>query len=269
MKGNPSFGRRTVGRLLVLALFAASAALAQSTSQAELTAQTQRASQTQTFESAAGPVNFTPLIHASTLITAGSQVIYVDPAQLPSTAGLPSADMILITDIHPDHMDQTTISALSKPATLVWGPTAVANEAKTTTTISNGETKSWGKWTIEAIPMYNLTRPQPDKPLHPKGRGNGYVLTYGGKRFYFSGDTENIPEMRDLKSIDVAFVCMNLPSTMTPEEAAEAVKAFRPKVVIPYHYRSRVPNSGVDGFKKAMEGSGIEVRVLDWYPKSF
>ena len=113
-------------------------------------------------------------------------------------------------------------------------------------------------WTIEAIPAYNLKRgPAPGKLFHDKGRGNGYVLTYGGKRFYFSGDTEGVPEMRALKNIDVAFVCMNLPYTMPPEEAADAVKAFHPKVVIPYHYRG----SDLTVFQKALEGTGIEVRV--------
>ena len=112
--------------------------------------------------------------------------------------------------------------------------------------------------------MYNLVRgPEAGKLYHDKGRGNGYVLTYGGKRVLFSGDTENIPEMRALKNIDVAFVCMNLPYTMTPEEAADGVLAFHPKVVIPYHYRQ----SDVSAFQKKLEGSGIEVRLLEWYPK--
>ena len=111
--------------------------------------------------------------------------------------------------------------------------------------------------------MYNLTRgPQPGKLYHDKGRGNGYVLTYGGKRFYFSGDTEGIPEMRALKGIDVAFVCMNLPYTMTAEEAADAVRAFHPKVVYPYHYRG----TDTQAFAKALEGSGIVVRLRNWYP---
>ena len=134
--------------------------------------------------------------------------------------------------------------------------------------ISNGDTKKWDKWTVEAIPMYNMTRgPEAGKYFHDKGRGNGYVLTYGGKRFYISGDTEAIPEMKALKNIDVAFVCMNLPYTMPAEEAADAVKAFHPKVVIPYHYRGQ-PSGDVNGFKQRLEGSGIEVRLLDWYPKA-
>lgn len=227
------------------------------------------APQTQVFQTSAGPVKITPIIHASTLIEADNQIIYVDPARLPSTAGLPPADMILISDIHGDHMDPAAISALSKPTTVVWAPPAVAKTVTTSTVISNGETKSWGKWTIEAIPMYNIVRgPEPGKFYHDKGRGNGYVLTYGGKRFYFSGDTENIPEMRALKNIDVAFVCMNLPNTMSPEEAADAVKAFHPRIAIPYHYRSARENSDITVFEKALEGTGIEVRLLNWYPNA-
>jgi len=116
--------------------------------------------------------------------------------------------------------------------------------------------------------MYNMTRgPAAGKYFHDKGRGNGYVLTYEGKRFYISGDTEAIPEMKALKNIDVAFVCMNLPYTMPADEAADAVKAFHPKVVIPYHYNGN-PSGDVNLFKQKLEGSGIEVRLLEWYPKA-
>jgi L-ascorbate metabolism protein UlaG (beta-lactamase superfamily) len=224
----------------------------------------QTARPTQTFETSAGPVKITPIYHASTLIEAGGKTIYLDPAKPANFAGLPPADLILITDIHGDHMDPASISAVSKSGTAIWAPPAVVKTVTTASPISNGETKSWGAWTIEAIPMYNLTRgPASGKLYHDKGRGNGYVLTYGGKRFYFSGDTEGIPEMRALKNIDVAFVCMNLPYTMPPDEAADAVKAFHPKIVIPYHYRG----SDLAVFQKGLEGTGIEVRVLDWYPK--
>ena len=218
----------------------------------------------ETFDTSAGPVKITPIYHASTLIQAGGKVIYLDPAKPANVSGLPPADLILITDIHGDHMDPNLISAVSKSGTEFMAPAAVAKTVTQASVISNGETKKWDGWTIEAIPMYNLTRgPAPGKLYHDKGRGNGYVLTYGGKRFYFSGDTENIPEMRALKNIDVAFVCMNLPYTMPPEEAAEAVKAFHPRVVIPYHYKG----SDLSVFQKALEGTGIEVRLLDWYPK--
>jgi len=219
----------------------------------------------QTFQTSAGPVKITPVYHASLEIEAGGKVIILDPAKPASFAGLPQADLILISDIHGDHMDPDMIKTVSKDGTEIIAPPAVVKTVTTATPISNGETKKWGGWTIEAIPMYNLTRgPAPGKLFHDKGRGNGYVLTYGGKRFYFSGDTENIPEMRALKNIDVAFVCMNLPYTMTPEEAAEAVKAFHPKVVIPYHYKGQ--DTAV--FQKALEGTGIEVRLVDFYPKA-
>lgn len=220
--------------------------------------------ETQVFETSAGPVKITPLYHASTLIEAGGKVIYLDPAKPAKLAGLPKADLILITDIHGDHMDPDSIKEISKADTEIISSAAVAQTVTTAKPIANGETKTWQSWTIEAIPAYNIKRgPAPGKLFHDKGRGNGYVLTYGGKRFYFSGDTEGVPEMRALKNIDVAFVCMNLPYTMPPEEAADAVKAFHPKVVIPYHYRG----SDLSVFEKALQGTGIEVRRLEWYPK--
>src|ERR1700679_2720080 len=222
------------------------------------------AAQTQIFPTSAGAVKITPLYHASTLIEAGGKIIYLDPTKPAKFSGLPKADLILITDIHSDHMDPESIKEISKPGTEIFAPPPVVQTVTTAKPIANGETKIWQAWTIEAIAAYNIKRgPEAGKLFHDKGRGNGYVLTYGGKRFYFSGDTENIPEMRALKNIDVAFVCMNLPYTMTPDEAAEAVKAFHPKIAIPYHYRG----SDITVFAKDLEGSGIEVRLLDWYPK--
>jgi L-ascorbate metabolism protein UlaG (beta-lactamase superfamily) len=224
----------------------------------------QTARPTQTFETSAGPVKITPIFHASTLIEAGGKAIYLDPAKPADFSGLPPADLILITDIHGDHMDPAAVSAVSKSGTEIIAPAAVAQTITTAKKLANGEKTTWDKWSIEAIPMYNVTRgPEAGKLYHDKGRGNGYVLTYGGKRFYFSGDTEAIPEMRALKNIDVAFVCMNLPYTMTPEEAADGVLAFHPQIVIPYHYRQ----SDLSVFQKKLGGSGIEVRILDWYPK--
>jgi L-ascorbate metabolism protein UlaG (beta-lactamase superfamily) len=218
----------------------------------------------QIFPTSAGDVRITPLNHASTLIEAAGKTIYLDPAKPVKFAGLPKADLILITDIHGDHMDPAAIAEITTAGTETLAPPAVVATVTAAKPIANGETKTWKNWTIEAIPAYNLTRgPSPGKLFHDKGRGNGYVLTYGGKRFYFSGDTEGVPEMRALKNIDVAFVCMNLPYTMPPEEAAEAVKAFHPKIVIPYHYRG----SDLAVFKKSLEGTGIEVRLLDWYPQ--
>lgn len=230
-----------------------------------ISANAQTGRQTQDFKTSKGTVKITPIYHAALLIQAGGKNIYLDPAKPADVTGLPQADLILITDIHGDHMDPNLVSKLSKAGTEVMAPPAVVKTITNASPISNGETKEWNGWKIEAIPMYNIKRgPAPGQLYHPKGRGNGYVLTYGGERFYFSGDTENIPEMRALKNIDVAFVCMNLPYTMPPDEAAEAVKAFHPKVVIPYHYHG----SDLSVFKKDLEGTGIDVRLLEWYPKT-
>lgn len=243
------------------ALFTLCCALA---SMVRMTGLVHAAAEPQIFPTSAGSVKITPLNHASTLIEAGGKVIYLDPAKPVKFSGLPKADLILITDIHGDHMDPDSIKDVSKSDTEIFAAPAVVQTVTSAKPIANGETKTWQGWTIEAIPAYNLKRgPAPGKLFHDKGRGNGYVLTYGGKRFYFSGDTEGVPEMRALKNIDVAFVCMNLPYTMPPEEAADAVKAFHPKIVIPYHYRG----SDLSVFQKALEGTGIEVRLLDWYPK--
>lgn len=211
------------------------------------------------FPTSSGNLQLTPIQHASLMIKAGGKVMYIDPAQ-GSYDGLPQADYILITDIHGDHMSPALVAKLKKADTVILAPKAVAASVPGTKVISNGETQTIGPFQVEAIPMYNL---KPDS-FHPKGRGNGYIVTYGGKRFYFSGDTEGTPEMRALKNIDVAFVCMNLPYTMTPEAAAEAVKAFHPKIVYPYHY-SKEENA--KAFEKDMAGSGIEVRLRNWYPK--
>ena len=169
-----------------------------------------------------------------------------------------------MTDIHGDHLAPALIAKVRKPGTgtKIIAPAAVAKTVTDATVINNGETKTIGKWKIEAIPMYNIKRgPAEGKLFHYKGRGNGYVVTYGGLRIYIAGDTEDIPEMRAFKNIDVAFIPMNLPYTMTPEEAAAAVKAFHPKVVYPYHYMGSEPKV----FAAALAGTGIDVRLRDWY----
>jgi len=159
-------------------------------------------------------------------------------------------------------LDKPLIDKLSKPGTTVIAPEAVAKTITQAKVLRNGESTTWETWKIDAVPMYNLTRgPSEGKFYHDKGRGNGYVLMYGGTRFYIAGDTEGTPEMRALKNIDVAFVPMNLPYTMTPEEAADAVRAFHPKVVYPYHYKG----SNIKDFARLLNGSGIDVRLRDWY----
>jgi L-ascorbate metabolism protein UlaG (beta-lactamase superfamily) len=212
------------------------------------------------FSSSGGPIQITPIQHASLMIKAGGKVIYVDPAQ-GSFDGLPQADYILITHTHGDHLVPAIIEKLKKPTTVIIAPKAVAATVAGATVLNNGETKAIGDFKIEALPMYNLTAERAQ--FHPKGAGNGYVLNYGGKRIYIAGDTEGIPEMKALKNIDIAFIPMNLPFTMTPQEAAEAVRAFHPAVVYPYHYS----NSDLQVFAKALEGTGIDVRLRDWYAK--
>lgn len=217
-----------------------------------------------TISTAAGPVEIAPIQHASFTLAADGKLIYVDPSPAKLFSGKPKADLIIITDIHQDHMDPGAVRELSRSGTKIIAPAAVQKTLTAAEALNNGQQTSWDGWTIEAVPMYNEKRgPEPGQLFHTKGRGNGYVLTYGGKRFYISGDTENIPEMRALKNIDVAFVCMNLPYTMPVDEAAEAVKAFHPKIVYPYHYRGQ----DTQKFAKLLQGSGIDVRLRDWYAK--
>lgn len=213
------------------------------------------------FPTSAGPVRITPLQHASLMLEAAGRVVYVDPAQ-GKYEGLPQADLILLTDTHGDHLVPAVLAKLRKPETTVIAPEAAAKTVQGAAAMRNGERRQWKDWSLEAVPMYNLQRgPAPGRVYHEKGRGNGYILTIGGKRFYFAGDTENVPEVRALRDIDVAFVPMNLPYTMPPEEAAQAVRAFKPKVVYPYHYRG----ADLEVFRKALEGTGIEVRIRNWY----
>ena len=212
-----------------------------------------------------GDITIAPINHATLQISHASHVIDVDPvAAAGSYEGLAAPTIILITDIHGDHMDAATVGKLKTASTKIVAPKAVATNFPGAIVMANGETQTIDGLTIEAVPMYNLTRgPAPGQLYHDKGRGNGYVITIGGKRIYIAGDTEGIPEMKALKNIDVAFVPMNLPYTMTPAEAADAVKAFKPKIVYPYHYRG----SNLDEFATPLKGSGIDVRIRDWYMK--
>jgi L-ascorbate metabolism protein UlaG (beta-lactamase superfamily) len=214
------------------------------------------------FSTAAGTLQIIPIQHASLLVKAGGKVLYVDPAQ-GTYDGLPAADYILITDIHGDHMAPAVVDKLKKASTVIVAPKAVAEKFPGALVMANGDTRTVGDFKIKAIPMYNLKPAADGQIYHEKGRGNGYIVTFGGKRFYFAGDTEGTPEMRALKNIDVAFIPMNLPYTMTPQAAADAVRAFHPAVVYPYHYRGQDTKI----FAKALEGTGIDVRLRDWYSK--
>ena len=219
----------------------------------------------ETIQGSGGPITIQPITHAALQLKYGNQVITVDPTAMGGDYNaLPKADIILVTDIHGDHLDPATIAKASKATTTVVIPGAAAAQVKGGTVIANGESKTINGIAIESVPMYNLQRgPSAGQLFHTKGRGNGYVVTLGGKRIYLAGDTECTPEMKALKNIDVAFVPMNLPYTMPPNEAADCVKAFKPKIVYPYHYMG----SDLNQFADALKGSGVEVRIRDWYAK--
>ncbi|GGX04031.1 metal-dependent hydrolase [Aquimarina muelleri] len=213
-----------------------------------------------------------PIMHASTILEWKEKTIYIDPTGgAKAFKNKKAPNLILITDIHGDHMDIETLDSLDLSKSEIIVPQAVGEKLPAKYTdqliiINNGETKEIQGISIEAIPMYNLR--EEALKFHSKGRGNGYVITLGDKRIYFSGDTEDIREMRDLKYIDIAFVCMNLPYTMTVESAANAVLEFKPKQVYPYHYRGTEGLSDVVKFKKLVsKDPSIEVLQLDWYPK--
>ena len=215
-----------------------------------------------------GDLTVVPVQHATFVLKGAGRTIFVDPTGGPDAfkdQGKP--DLILVTDIHGDHFDPKTLAAVRTPESVLIVPAAVAEkmgpEKGSAKVLANGEKTTVGEVGVEAVPMYNLTAER--KNFHTKGRGNGYVLTIAGKRIYISGDTEDIPEMRALKNIDAAFVCMNLPYTMDVEHAADAVLAFKPKVVYPYHYRGK-EMSDVEKFKTLVsKDKGIEVRLLPWY----
>lgn len=217
---------------------------------------------TDTFDTSLGKLTVQPIHHATLALTVAGKTIVVDPTSDAPEGWLPKADLVLITDIHGDHFDPDALAEVRKADTVIVGPPVVTAKLEGAKTLKNGESLDVLSIHIEAVPMYNLERgPEPGKLFHDKGRGNGYVLDIGGERVYLSGDTECTAEMRALSDIDLAFVCMNLPYTMPPDEAAACVKAFSPAVVIPYHYKG----SDLATFSNALAGTDIDVRVRDFY----
>jgi L-ascorbate metabolism protein UlaG (beta-lactamase superfamily) len=208
-----------------------------------------------------------PVNHASFVMSWSNEVFYVDPVGGPERyEGLPPPSLILITDIHGDHLDVDTVRAISTEDTLYIVPEAVADmlppELRKRTKVLGSEGAAYALLGVgvKTVPMYNTTEQR--LRYHPKGRGNGYIMTFGPARVYIAGDTECTPEIRNLSDIDVAFVPMNLPYTMSVEEAAQCVLQFQPGVVYPYHYRG----SDVDEFRRSVESqSDVDVRILDWY----
>jgi L-ascorbate metabolism protein UlaG (beta-lactamase superfamily) len=174
-------------------------------------------------------------------------------------AKLPKADILLITHDHPDHMDLQAIAMIRQKGTTVVLTKACAERVAGGIVMNNGDQKVVQGLPIEAVPAYNIVNKRGDgQPFHPRGAGNGYIVTFGDKRVYVAGDTENIPEMEALQGIDVAFLPMNLPYTMTPEMVADAAKAFKPKILYPYHYGDTDTSRIVAALK---DSKGIEVRI--------
>ena len=198
--------------------------------------------------------------HGSLMMTLGGQTVHIDPyGDVADYGSLPKADLVLITHDHFDHMDLEALRAIRKPDTVVVAAKACAAKLPQALILANGEARTALGLPVEAVPAYNIAHKRPDgSPFHPRGAGNGYVVTFGDTRVYIAGDTENTPEMKALRDIDVAFLPMNLPYTMSPEQVVEAARAFRPKVLYPYHFG----DTDTSMLTRLLQGDkDIEVRV--------
>ncbi|MGY0392569.1 MBL fold metallo-hydrolase [Bizionia sp. KMM 8389] len=213
--------------------------------------------------------------HASMVIEHDNKTLYIDPVGgIEKYTAFKEPSFIIITDIHGDHLNIPTLEAINTANAQIIGPEAVKAKLPESllqnfNVIANNQKQRFSTSTylfdVEAIPMYNLRKEA--LKFHSKGRGNGYIITLNNKRIYVSGDTEDIPEMRNLENIDLALICMNLPYTMPVTSAAEAVLDFKPEIVIPYHYRGNEGFSNINQFKELVssEYSSITVKLLDWY----
>ena len=217
--------------------------------------------ETDTIKTSSGDLTITFIGHATLMFRHGGLVIHVDPvSQYADYSQQPKADIILVTHDHGDHLDPKAIAAIRTPSTVLIGTAKCVQQVAGIAAMANGESRDVrGLVHVEAVPAYNIVNKRPTgEPFHAKGDGNGYIITFGDKRVYVAGDTENTPEVKALKKIDVAFLPMNLPYTMTPEMVADAAKAFAPKILYPYHYGNTDPLQ----LAKLLSGTpGIEVRI--------
>ena len=215
--------------------------------------------ETDSIKTSQGDLKITFIGHGTLMFEFGGKVIHVDPwGKLADYSKLPKSDLILITHEHQDHLDLDTINKIKTDKTVVILTKICADKGVAGEVMNNGDTKTIAGIKIEAVPAYNLVhkRPESGQPYHPKGAGNGYIVTFADKKVYVAGDTENTPEMKALKEIDIAFLPMNLPYTMTPEMVADAAKAFKPKILYPYH----TGETDLSKLKELMKGvDGVEI----------
>lgn len=213
-----------------------------------------------TIQTSKGPLEITFIGHGSLVFSFGGKIIQVDPySELADYGTMPKADLVLLTHEHRDHLDAKALDAVRSERTELVLTENCAKQVKGGIVMKNGDETTVQGLKIEAVPAYNLVHMRSEgQPFHSRGNGNGYVVTFGDKRVYIGGDTENVPEMKALKSIDVAFLPMNLPYTMTPEMVAAAAKSFKPRILYPYHYGNTDPATIVALLKGE---SDIEVRI--------
>ena len=211
-------------------------------------------------QTSAGDLEITFLGHGTLMLAFEGKIIHVDPfGRVADYAQLPKADLVLITHEHGDHMDLDALAHVRTGQTAVVLTETCAEQVEGGIVMRNGDTRTVEGVTIEAVPAYNIVNKRPNgQPFHPKGIGNGYILTFGDTRVYVAGDSENTPEMKALRDIDCAFLPMNLPYTMTPEMVADVAKAMQPKILYPYHYGDTDTSKLVALLK---EQPGIEVRI--------
>jgi L-ascorbate metabolism protein UlaG (beta-lactamase superfamily) len=214
-------------------------------------------------KTAEGNLEISFLGHGTLMLNFNEKVIHIDPFdRVADYSELPKADLILITHQHGDHLDLNALNKIKTTDTKVFLTSKCFEKTSLGIILKNGDTNEWNGIKVEAVPAYNLIHKRDNgQPYHPKGEGNGYVLTMGGKRIYIAGDTENIPEMKALKNIDLAFLPMNVPYTMTPEMVADAVEAFQPKILYPYHYGNTNPKRLLE-LLKDMKNLDVRIRQM-------
>jgi len=219
--------------------------------------------ETDIIKTSAGDLKITFLGHGTLMFNFGGKVIHVDPySDVADYNSLPKAQIILLTHEHRDHLDLKALNAIRTEKTVVVLTEACAKQVQGGVVMKNGDMKTVEGLKIEAVPAYNIVHKRDTgQPFHPKGAGNGYIVTFGDKRVYVAGDTENTPEMKALKNIDIAFLPMNLPYTMTPEMVADAAKAFKPKILYPYHF-GETDTSGVVSLLKGTPGVEVRIRKM-------